>query len=122
MQTVIFHLRMRLDQLGLMLSALCLAHCVLGLMIVAGLGFGMGGLLHPAIHEIGLLLAALVAVLAIGIGLFRHRRPLPVLFAVGGLAFMAWALAAGHGAGEAVLTLIGLLLVGAAHLLNLRQA
>ena len=39
-----------------------------------------------------------------------------------GLTFMGGALAAGHGAHEVVLTIIGVTLVAGGHLLNLRHA
>ena len=110
----------RLDRFGVLLSALCAVHCVLGLVIVAGLGLGGGVLLHPAFHHFGLALATVVAAVAIGFGAMRHQRRVPLSVAVVGLAFMAGALAAGHGPQEAVLTVIGVVLVAAGHLLNLR--
>ncbi len=106
----------------MLLSALCLVHCVAGLVLVAGLGLGAGFLLDPAIHKVGLLLATLVAGVAIGIGAVRHRRAGPFVIAMMGLSFMGGALAVGHGAEEAVLTMIGVGLVAAGHLLNLRHA
>ena len=110
----------RFDRLGIVLSGLCVAHCLLGLIIVAGLGLGGGLLLEPAIHRVGLVLATLVAALAIGVGALRHGRPVPLAVALIGLGCMGGALAAGHGPAEVVLTVIGVLLVGAGHLLNLR--
>ena len=115
-------IRGKMDRVGIFLSALCLLHCVAGLVLVAGLGLGATFLLDPAIHKIGLLLATLVAGVAIGIGAIRHRRRTPFVVAMTGLSFMGGALAVGHGADEAVLTIIGVGLVGAGHVLNLRQA
>lgn len=91
-------------------------------MLVAGLGLGGTFLLDPAIHKIGLVLATLVAGIAIGIGAIRHRRAAPFVVAMTGLSFMGGALAVGHGMEEAVLTIIGVVLVAAGHLMNLRQA
>ena len=54
-------IRGRLDRIGLALSCLCAVHCVLGIVIVAGLGLGGAFLLDPAIHRVGLLLATIVA-------------------------------------------------------------
>ncbi len=113
-------IRGKLDRVGIFLSALCLLHCVLGLVLVAGLGLGAGFFLNPAIHKFGLLLATLVAGVAIGVGAIRHRRPKPFVVAMMGLSFMGGALAVGHGAEEAVLTMIGVGLVAAGHFLNLR--
>lgn len=115
-------IRGRLDRMGMVLSALCLLHCVAGLVLVVGLGFGASFLLDPAIHKIGLAAATLVAGVAIGLGALRHRRAAPFVVAMTGLTFMGGALAAGHGPQEAVLTMIGVTLVAAGHLLNLRHA
>jgi hypothetical protein len=114
-------IRGRLDRVGVVLSSLCAVHCVLGIVIVAGLGLGGGLLLDPAIHRIGLLLATLIAGVAIGLGALQHRRPLPFVVAMTGLSFMGGGLAVEHGVEEAVLTIIGVTLVAAGHLLNLRK-
>lgn len=116
-----FWIRGRLDRVGVLLSALCLLHCVAGLVIVAGLGLGGGMLLDPAIHRWGLVLATLIAAVAIGVGAVRHRRAAPFVVAMTGLSFMGGALAVGHGADEAILTVIGVVLVAAGHVLNLRH-
>ncbi|QZH76419.1 MAG: MerC domain-containing protein [Erythrobacter sp.] len=115
-------IRGRLDRAGILLSALCVLHCIAGLVLVAGLGLGAGFLLDPVVHKVGLLLATLVAGVAIGIGAVRHRRAGPFVVAMMGLSFMGGALAVGHGAEEVVLTVIGVGLVAAGHLLNLRHA
>lgn len=115
-------IRGRLDRAGLLLSGLCALHCVLGVIIVAGLGLGGGIFLDPAIHRVGLVLATVIAAVAIGVGAVRHRRALPFVVAMTGLSFMGGALAVGHGVEEAALTVIGVTLVAAGHLLNLRKA
>ena len=114
-------IRGRIDRLGMLLSCLCAVHCVTGLVIVAGLGLGGGMLLDPAIHRIGLLLATLIAGIAIGLGALQHRRAAPFVVAMMGLSFMGGALAVDHGSEEAVLTIIGVSLVAAGHMLNVRQ-
>ena len=114
-------IRGRLDRLGMWLSALCLLHCVAGLVLVAGLGLGASFLLDPIVHRAGLVVATLVAGIAIGIGAVRHRRRTPFVVAMTGLSFMGGALAVGHGAEEAVLTMIGVSLVAIGHVLNLRH-
>ncbi len=115
-------LRARLDGLGVLLSGLCAVHCIAGIIVVAGLGLGGGLLLAPEIHRVGLVLATIVAAFAIGLGTLRHRRPMPSIVAVGGLCCMAAALLVGHGVEEAVLTVAGVVLVAAGHLLNLRPS
>ena len=114
-------IRGRLDRAGMVLSSLCAVHCVLGIVIVAGLGLGGGILLDPAIHRIGLLLATVIAGVAIGIGAIQHRRAAPFVVAMTGLTFMGGGLAVDHGIEEAVLTVIGVTLVAAGHVLNLRR-
>ena len=122
MGSIIPRIRGRLDRLGVLLSCLCLIHCVVGLFLVAGMGVGATFLLNPDIHKVGLLLATVVAGVAIGIGALRHRQPKPFVVAMTGLSFMGGALAVGHGPEEAVLTVIGVILVAAGHILNLRKA
>lgn len=122
MATLLLRIRDRFDRIGMILSGLCLVHCVAGLAIVAGLGLGGTFLLDPVIHRVGLLLAVLVAGAAIGLGALRHRRKAPLLVATAGLLFMAGALVVDHGFEEAVLTVIGVSLVAIGHLLNLRGA
>ena len=117
-----FWIRGRLDRVGVFLSALCLLHCVAGVVVVAGLGLGGGFLLDPAIHRWGLALATVIAGVAIGIGAIRHRRAAPFVVAMTGLTFMGGALAVGHGVEEMVFTVIGVILVASGHVLNLRHA
>jgi len=117
-----FWIRGRLDRVGMFLSALCLLHCVAGVVVVAGLGLGGGFLLDPAIHRWGLALATVIAGVAIGIGAIRHRRAAPFVVAMTGLTFMGGALAVGHGVEEMVFTVIGVILVASGHVLNLRHA
>jgi hypothetical protein len=84
----------------------------------------MGGhfLFNENIHRFGLLLAVAVAAVAIGLGLVRHGRMMPFAVALGGLVLMVAALIVPHGAGEFLLTLLGVALVSTGHLLNLRAA
>lgn len=111
----------RMDRAGILLSGLCAVHCVTGLVLIGLLGIGGGVLLDPAIHRIGLSLAVGIGALSLGIGVLRHRRPAPLVIGVIGLALMAFALTAPHGASEAVLTIAGVTLVAFAHVMNLRQ-
>ena len=122
MGSLIPRIRGRLDRIGVLLSCLCLIHCVAGLVLVAGMGVGATFLLDPAIHKAGLLVATIVAGVAIGIGAIRHRRAAPFVIAMTGLSFMGGALAIGHGFEEVVLTVIGVILVATGHILNLRSA
>ncbi|MFY7743846.1 MAG: MerC domain-containing protein [Erythrobacter sp.] len=115
-------LRRRLDQLGIGLAGLCALHCLLTLGVVSALGLGGHFLMDENIHRIGLVLALGVASWAIGWGMLRHGRRLPFAVALGGLALMAVALLVPHGTNELLLTLFGVIIVSAAHWLNLRAA
>lgn len=115
-------IRNRLDGLGVMLSALCAVHCLLGLALVTVLGLGGSILLAPEIHEVGLALAVVIGTLTIGLGAVRHGRTGPLLVGSLGIALMAAALFTGHGAAEGVLTVSGVVLVALAHIRNLRHA
>lgn len=122
MGSILTRIRGRLDRVGVLLSCLCLIHCVLGLVLIAGMGVGATFLLDPAIHRVGLVLATIIAAVAIGMGAIRHRRAAPFVVAMTGLSFMGGALAVGHGFEEAVFTIIGVILVATGHVLNLRKA
>jgi hypothetical protein len=115
-------LRRRLDHVGIGLAGLCAVHCLATLVLVSALGLGGHFLLQENIHRIGLFLALVVAAVAIGWGMLRHRRILPFAIASIGLGFMAWALLVPHGANEFLLTLLGVTIVSLAHFLNLRAA
>ena len=121
MNPALIRIRSRLDRFGMTLSALCAVHCVLGVVIVAGFGLGGGFLLNPAIHRIGLAVATVTAAIAIGLGALRHGRRAPFVTAMTGLTFMGGGLAVPHGVEEAILTVIGVSLVAAGHVLNLRH-
>jgi hypothetical protein len=91
-------------------------------MLISALGLGGHFLLADNIHRVGLVLAVGVAAVAIGWGVVRHRRMLPFAVAGAGLAVMTAALLVPHGTNEFLLTLVGVALVSAGHLLNLRAA
>ena len=114
--------RMKLDAMGIALSALCAVHCLLTIVVISALGLGGHWLLAPELHWWGLAAATIIAGVAIGIGAVRHRRRTPFVVAMTGLTFMGGALAAPHGLEEAVLTIIGVALVSLGHILNLRHA
>lgn len=115
-------LRRRLDHLGIGLAGLCALHCLATLGVIASLGVGGHFLFNENIHRVGLLLAVIVAAIAIGWGLMRHGRLLPFAVALAGLGLMVAALVVPHGPNEFLLTLLGVALVSAGHLLNLRAA
>ena len=111
----------RFDRLGVVISGLCMVHCVAGLFLIGVLGLGGGVLLNPAIHRFGLAAAFVVGVLTIGASALRHGHRLPLALGATGLALMAAAIASDHGAGEALLTICGVVLVASAHIVNMRR-
>lgn len=113
--------RGRFDRLGVLISGLCMVHCVAGLFLIGVLGLGGGVLLNPAIHRFGLVAAFLVGMITIGAGALRHGHRLPLALGTTGLALMAAAIVSDHGTGEALLTICGVVLVASAHIVNLRR-
>lgn len=120
MRSALIAIRDRLDRAGIILSGLCVVHCVLGVILVGLLGLGGEALLSPAIHRFGLVLALGVGLVSLGFGVARHGRLGPMVIGGLGLALMAAAIAVGHGLSEAVLTIMGVSLVALAHIRNLR--
>lgn len=113
--------RGRLDRLGVIISGLCMVHCVAGLFLISVLGLGGGVLLNPAIHRFGLGAAFVIGLVTIGAGALRHGHRLPLALGATGLALMAAAIASNHGKAEALLTICGVVLVASAHIVNLRR-
>ncbi|MCX7285800.1 MAG: MerC domain-containing protein [Novosphingobium sp.] len=113
-------LRARLDRFGVILSGLCLIHCVAGVFLVGILGVGGGVLLDPDWHRWGLAFALAIGAATIGLGALRHGRMLPLAIGGSGLALMGAAVAVGHGSAEVMLTVAGVVLVAIAHVINIR--
>ena len=108
-----------IDRFAMALSALCVLHCVATLALMASFA-ALGELFaNPLIHEGGLILAIVLAALALGSGFRVHRRPLPLIAGLVGLMLMTGGLFVAHGVQEMALTVIGVLIVGAAHWHNI---
>lgn len=109
-----------LDRVGIALSALCAAHCLTTAVAVATFASFGGALLNPLIHEVGLMIAVALGVVALLQGVWRHGYMMP--FAVGsfGLGMMAGALSLPHGDGELLATLVGVATLALGHDLNFR--
>ncbi|MCJ2187486.1 MerC domain-containing protein [Novosphingobium beihaiensis] len=122
MRRTLLAIRNRLDGAGIILSGLCMVHCVLGAVLVGVLGLGGGALLSPAIHRVGLVLALAIGLVSLGFGVMRHGRAGPLVVGGIGLALMGTAIMAGHGLPEALLTIAGVSLVAFAHIRNLHAA
>lgn len=110
-----------LDRLAIGLSGLCLAHCILSAIIVTALAAAGGVLLHPAIHEVGLVMAMVLGALALGRGVMQHGYALPAWVGSLGLGMMAGALTLPHEGGyETIYSVLGVLVVALGHDLNRR--
>ncbi len=110
-----------LDRLAIGLSGLCLAHCILSAVIVTALATAGGVLLHPAIHEVGLVLAMALGALALGRGVLQHGYALPVWVGSLGLGVMAGAMTLPHEGGyETIYSILGVMIVALGHDLNRR--
>lgn len=109
-----------LDRAAIVLSALCLVHCVATTLLIGALVTASTFLESPLIHETGLVLAMLLGVVALGVGVARHGRWLPLAVGAIGLALMGTALTLDHGIGEALVTMAGVSILACGHLLNRR--
>lgn len=107
------------DRLGLGLSGLCAVHCVGTVALAGSIG---AALANPLIHEVGLALALILGLVALGAGVARHARREPLAIGLAGLTLMAVALLVPHGPGEAALTVVGVTLLATGHWWNGRIA
>lgn len=112
----------RIDRLAVGLSGLCLAHCLITSIVVALLASVSSFFLSPLIHELGLALAILLGAIGLGHGARAHGSRQPLAMGILGLAIMAAALAFGHGWHEAPMTVLGVTILAAAHILNYRAS
>lgn len=110
----------RVDRWAIWLSGLCLVHCLSGAVFLALAASAGGVLLDPIFHEIGLVLAILFGIIAIGRGAFQHGYLLPVAISSIGVGVMAGALTLPHGEMEIVYTILGVGLLALGHDLNRR--
>jgi MerC mercury resistance protein len=107
-----------LDRVAMTLSGLCLVHCLATALLLGTLST-VGGLLgSPIVHEVGLGLALVLGVLALGNGILEHGRFLPPSIGGLGLGAMAAALTLPHGGSEVVATMLGVGLLATGHFLN----
>lgn len=110
----------RWDGLGLSIAGLCLLHCLITTVLLAVLASAGGYLLNPMIHEIGLVLAIALGILALGKGFRDHGLFMPAFIGALGIGMMGGALTLPHGGMEIAWTVIGVIFLGLGHLLNHR--
>lgn len=111
-----------LDKSAMTLSALCIVHCLAGSLLLT-LFAATGEFLGHDVHLVGLMLALPLAAVALWRGVMVHHRLTIALLGAIGIALMAASLVVGHGgAGEVTLSILGVALLGSAHLWNLRAS
>ena len=108
------------DHLAIGLSGLCVVHCIASALLITTMASAGAALLHPAVHEIGLLLAFLLGALVLGVGMARHRRLKPAILGGIGLATMGAALFVPHGLPEILCTIAGVVILAFGHKVNQR--
>jgi len=110
----------RLDRLAVMISGLCVVHCVASVVLLGILSSAAMWLTNPLWHEVGLGLAIGFGGVALVGGAMAHGSFWPVVIGAIGLATMTCALLIPHGPGEMALTITGVTLLAIAHLMNRR--
>ena len=112
------------DRLAVLVSGLCLVHCVSTIAFVAILSSAGGMLLNPLIHENGLGIAIALGLFTLGRGVMDHGYIMPVAVGSLGLGMMMGAISLGHdgahGGQEIFYTMLGVGLLALAHDLNYR--
>ncbi len=103
-------------------SLLCLMHCVaLPLLLLLLPGFLGLFAQSEAFHYAALVLVVPAALAAFGLGYRRHRKLLPPLLGVIGVACLVAALLPGQAeGGETLFTVVGSLMLVAGHMMNWR--
>jgi hypothetical protein len=109
-----------MDRAAIALSGLCLVHCLATSVILAVLASAGGLLVAPIVHEIGLTLAILLGVVALGRGISEHGFMMPSAVGGLGLGVMSGALTMPHSGLESVYTIIGVAILALGHDLNRR--
>lgn len=107
-----------LDRIAMVLSGLCLVHCLATAIVFATLSTVGGMFGNPIIHEAGLALAIALGIVALGNGIMRHGRFLPPSIGALGIGAMTAALTLPHGGSEMVATMLGVVLLATGHFLN----
>lgn len=108
----------KLDRMAMGLSGLCLVHCLATTVVLALVASAGGFLGSHWIHEVGLSLAMVMGVVALGKGIREHGFAMPSAVGGLGLGVMAGALTMPHNGSEALYTVIGVSILALGHRLN----
>lgn len=109
-----------MDRLAIALSGLCLVHCLASAVFVAMLASAGGLLLDPVIHEMGMMVALALGVLALGRGVVEHGFMMPAAVGGLGLGVMGGALMLPHDGGSTIYSIVGVAILALGHDLNRR--
>jgi len=109
-----------IDRVAIGLSGLCLVHCLASSIFLAVVSAAGGLLFSPIVHEVGLLLAIGLGLVALGRGIVEHGFMMPAAVGGLGLGVMAGALTMPHNGTEAVYTILGVAILALGHDLNRR--
>lgn len=109
-----------MDRAAMALSGLCLVHCLATSVVLAMLASAGGILVAPVVHEVGLTLAILLGIVALGRGIAEHGFMMPSAVGGLGLGVMAGALTMPHSSLETVYTIVGVAILALGHDLNRR--
>ena len=109
-----------MDRVAIALSGLCVVHCLASAVFLAMLASAGGLLLDPVVHDIGLMMAICLGVLALGRGIVDHGFMMPSAVGGLGLGVMAGSLMMPHGGGSTLYSVLGVLILALGHDLNRR--
>ena len=109
-----------MDRVAIALSGFCLVHCLASAIFVAMLASAGGLLLDPIVHEIGLMLAICLGVVALGRGVVDHGFMMPSAVGGLGLGVMAGSLMLDHGGSSTIYSILGVSILALGHDLNRR--
>jgi hypothetical protein len=109
-----------MDRLAIWVSGMCVVHCIASAVLVTILASAGGLLVDPIIHEVGLTMAIMLGVVALGRGIMEHDFMMPSSIGGLGLGVMAGAMTMPHSLAETVYTLVGVLILALGHDLNRR--
>ncbi len=117
--------RSRLDKIAVVLSSICLVHCLALPFLLTLLPITQGAFIDEALFHFLMLTVILpVSLLALGIGCRKHKDVLTIVLGVLGLGILTLTALFGHDwfglTGERLVTSLGGLILAGAHIQNFR--
>ena len=113
----------RRDAVGMLISILCLVHCLVAPLLIAAVpALGLGFLAVDGIHvafAVAVLLAAVVALIP---GYRQHHKVSVLVLGASGVLLVAAATTLAPGVPETAVTVLGSSMLIAAHVTNLRHS